>query len=89
MKVSYDRDEDILLIEMAERTGDAMDVMDAAAIDHAEHTGSVIAHFARDGRLSLLEILGASEFLSSAIKASTRGEDQVVPDAPRPALSRG
>ena len=66
MRISYDREEDILMIEMA---GEGI-------IDHAEHTEPFIAHFDRDGQLLLLEILDASEFLSSVIKATLRGEEQ-------------
>ncbi len=43
MRLSYDRAEDILMIETV-REG---------AIDHAEHTGPFIAHFSREGRLVL------------------------------------
>jgi hypothetical protein len=39
MKLSYDREEDILMIETAPE----------GAIDHAEHTGPLIAHFRMDG----------------------------------------
>lgn len=69
MRVSYDRDEDVLTIETV-REG---------AIDHAEHVGPMIAHFTQDGRLVLLEILDASEFLASVIKATVRGESQELP----------
>jgi uncharacterized protein YuzE len=66
MRISYDREEDLLMIEMT-REG---------SIDHAEHTGPFIAHFSAEGQLQLLEILDASEFLSSLIKVSLRGDDQ-------------
>ena len=69
MRLSYDREEDILMIETSPE----------GAIDHAEHTGSFIAHFSRDGQLLLLEILDASEFLSSLIKATLRSEEQELP----------
>jgi len=69
MRLSYDREEDILMIEMA-REG---------TIDHAEHTGPFIAHFSQDGQLLLLEILDASEFLSSLIKVTLRGQEQELP----------
>jgi uncharacterized protein YuzE len=69
MRTRYDREEDILMIETA----------DDGVIDHAEHTGPLIAHFDRNGRLLLLEILDASEFLSSLIKAAIRGKEQDLP----------
>jgi len=64
MKMTYDRDEDILIIETAPD----------AVIDHADHSGQFIAHFSRDGKLVLLEILDASEFLASLVKATARGK---------------
>jgi hypothetical protein len=39
MKVRYDREADILAIEW----------LPEGVIDHAEHTGSLIAHFTADG----------------------------------------
>jgi uncharacterized protein YuzE len=54
MKAKYDREEDILTIE----------IMPEGIIDHAEHVDGVIAHLTKDSRLVLLEILDASEFLS-------------------------
>lgn len=69
MNVKYDRAEDILLLEVSE--GDT--------IDHAEQSGSLIAHFSADGHLVLLEILDASEFLTDILKASLRSEDELSP----------
>lgn len=57
MKVSYDREEDILLIETVEKGN----------IDHAEHTGPFIAHFGQSGQLILLEVLDASEFIATLL----------------------
>jgi uncharacterized protein YuzE len=54
MKISYDREEDILMIE----------IKDEGIIDHAEQNGIFITHFDTDGQILLLEILDASEFLS-------------------------
>jgi uncharacterized protein YuzE len=68
MKISYDREEDILTIEL-----DA-----TATIDHAEHVGAVILHLSADDRPVLLEVLRASEFLSSLVKASMRSEPVTV-----------
>jgi uncharacterized protein YuzE len=60
MKVRYDRHEDILIIE----------VMPDGIIDHAEKVEGVIVHLTKDGQVVLLEILDASEFLSSIIKVT-------------------
>uniref|UniRef100_A0A7C4RTF2 DUF2283 domain-containing protein n=1 Tax=Desulfatirhabdium butyrativorans TaxID=340467 RepID=A0A7C4RTF2_9BACT len=62
MKISYDRSEDILMIETAE----------AGVIDHAEQVDQFIAHFSRDGSLLVLEILDASEFLAELFKSTLR-----------------
>jgi len=69
MRLNYDQEEDILMIEM----------LGEGTIDHAEHTGPFIAHFSQDGQLLLLEILDASEFLSSLIKVTMRGKEQELP----------
>ena len=66
MRLKYSREEDIVMIETAPE----------GTIDHAEHTGPFIAHFSQDGRLVLLEILDASEFLSSLIKVALQGQEQ-------------
>ena len=50
MRFSYDREEDIFMIETALE----------GPIDHAEHTGPFIAHFSQSGGLFLLEILDAN-----------------------------
>jgi uncharacterized protein YuzE len=67
MKINYDRSEDILMIEISSE----------GEIDHAEHNDPFITHFSSDGQLLLLEILDASEFLSSLIKISLREGDKV------------
>jgi uncharacterized protein YuzE len=69
MKISYDREEDILMIE----------IKDEGIIDHAEQNGIFITHFDTDGQILLLEILDASEFLSSLIKATISGKEQEMP----------
>jgi len=60
----YDKDEDILTIELSPE----------APIDHAEQSGSVIVHLSPKGEPVLLEILDASEFLSSVREVVLRGE---------------
>ena len=62
MKAKYDREEDILMIE----------IMPEGIIDHAEHVDGIITHLTEDNRLVLLEILDASEFLSSLVKVTMR-----------------
>jgi uncharacterized protein YuzE len=71
MKAKYDREEDILMIE----------IMPEGIIDHAEHVDGVIAHLTEDNRLVLLEILDASEFLSSLVKVTMRPtvEEELLP----------
>ena len=68
MKISFDREEDILTIELD----------DSTTIDHAEQLGSVILHLSPDDRPVLLEILHATEFLSGMVKASMRAEPVTI-----------
>ncbi len=65
MRVRYDRDEDVLLIE----------VMPEGRVDHAEQVDSIIVHLTADGRLVLLEIMDASRFLARVLQAALRGEE--------------
>jgi uncharacterized protein YuzE len=71
MKVRYDQEEDILLIETAEDQ----------IIDHAEQGGPLISHFSADGHMVLLEILDASEFLAQLLKATMRSRGSALPMA--------
>lgn len=68
MKISYDRESDILLIDQGEK-GDI--------IDYAEEAGSIIIHFKKDGKPVLIEILDASELLMAVIKALTISKEVV------------
>lgn len=61
MKINYDGEKDIMLIEVSRRQ-----------IDYAEEAGPIIVHFSRDRHPVLLEILDASEFLIAATKASIK-----------------
>jgi len=61
MKIKYDREDDILMIETA-----------PGKIDHAEEMGPFIVHFTKDGKPVVLEILEASDFISLATKSSMR-----------------
>ena len=69
MKINYDREDDILMIEMK----------DKGTIDHAEQTDSFIIHYDLDGEVLLIEIIDASEFLSSLIKVTISGKEQKIP----------
>jgi hypothetical protein len=68
MKLSYDRSEDILLIETNE------DLI----VDFAEQTGPFIAHFTTEGKLVLLEVLDASEFLTDLLKTTLRSQESIL-----------
>lgn len=63
MKVSYNREEDILTIETAKGN-----------VDHAEEMGSFIVHFTKDDKPVIIEILDASDFLSLVTKSSIKGQ---------------
>lgn len=56
MKISYNREQDILMYEVSEES-----------IDYAEEMDSMIVHFTKDGKPVLLEILDASEFLAQSL----------------------
>ena len=69
MRIGYDRDKDILLIEVSKN-----------AVDHAEEVGPLIIHMSKQGHPVLLEALGASDFLSAATKVTARAKsEQLVP----------
>lgn len=68
MKISYDRESDILLIDQGQE-GDV--------IDYAEEAGSIIIHFTKEGKPVLLEILDASELLTAVIKSLTVSREAV------------
>jgi hypothetical protein len=67
VRVRCDRKEDILILELSE-----------AAIDHAEESSPIIAHFGEDHRLVLLEVLEASDFLAKLTKPAMRAEGESV-----------
>ena len=69
MRIGYDRDKDILLIEVSKQP-----------VDHAEEQDPFIMHFSKRGHPVLLEVLDASEFLSTATKVTARARtEQLVP----------
>ena len=62
MRIKYNREDDVLLIEISDEE-----------IDYAEEVDNMIIHFSKDGKPVLLEILDASEFLVEVLKASVKG----------------
>jgi uncharacterized protein YuzE len=66
MKISYNREKDIMLLEVSSRR----------KIDYAEEAGPIIIHFSKDRHPVLLEILDASEFLAAITKASVTQEKE-------------
>lgn len=68
MKMTYNREDDIALIELSPN----------GLIDHAEQSGPLIAHFAQDDTLVLLEILDASHFLTALMRVAMRGDNAVL-----------
>ncbi len=60
MKIKYDREVDILMIELSDEK-----------IDYAEEAGPMIIHF-KDNKPVLIEILDASEFLAELTKISMK-----------------
>ncbi|MCX9014949.1 MAG: DUF2283 domain-containing protein [Candidatus Methanoperedens sp.] len=65
MKISYNRDQDILMYEVSEEP-----------IDYAEEVGQIIVHFTKESKPVLLEILDASEFLGETTKITMRTLDE-------------
>jgi uncharacterized protein YuzE len=64
MRISYNREEDIIIIEVSEE-----------GIDYAEEVGPMIIHFTRERKPVLVEILDASDFLAEITKVSLRAKD--------------
>ena len=64
MRISYNREDDVLVLEVSEE-----------GIDYAEEVGPMIIHFTKEGRPVLIEILDASDFLAKITKASVRAQD--------------
>ncbi len=61
MKVSYNREQDILMYEIS-----------GEPIDYAEEVGDIIVHFTKKGKPVLLEILDASEFIAETTRITMR-----------------
>ncbi len=58
VKTKYSRDADALILEFSDKP-----------IDHAEERGSYILHYAADGELVLLEVLGGRELIITAMES--------------------
>ncbi len=67
MKMSYNNNEDIMMVELS-----------SDAIDFAEEMGPVIVHFNSKNKPVLLEILDASEFISVIVKSAMRSRKNKV-----------
>ena len=63
VKVSYNRESDVLLIQVSE-----------AKVDYAEEMGPIIVHFTKNGKPVLLEILDASEVISEVAKIGMKAK---------------
>ncbi len=59
LRMSYDRQVDVLLVEVSKQP-----------IDYAEEMGSVIVHFTKQHKPVALEILDASQFVTQATATS-------------------
>jgi len=64
MKISYNREEDVMVLEIS-----------PDRIDFTEEMGPIIIHFGKDRKPVLLEILDASEFIAAAAKSTMRLKD--------------
>ncbi len=65
MRISYDKDVDILMIEISDED-----------IDYAEEAEPMIIHFSRNGKPVLIEILDESEFLAEITKISMKAKSK-------------
>ncbi len=70
MKIKYDRDADVLTLEISDKK-----------IDHAEEAGPMIIHLTEDNKSVLIEILDASEFLTDLTKISITASDKSASEA--------
>ena len=68
MKITYNREEDILMLEFK----------DEARIDHAEQVESIILHLNEADEPVLLEVMHASDFLAEVLKASLQPQKAVA-----------
>ncbi len=71
MKISYNREQDVLMYEISDEP-----------IDYAEEVGNIIVHFTKEGKPVLLEVLDASEFLAETTKITMRSSDETPVEVP-------
>jgi len=64
MKISYNREDDVMMLEVS-----------SEEIDFAEEMGPIIVHFNKKRKPVLLEILDASEFIAATAKSTIRLKD--------------
>jgi len=64
MKISYDRDVDILMIQVGEEK-----------VEYAEEMDGIIVHFTKEDRPILIEILDASDFITSLNKVAIQSKE--------------
>lgn len=69
MKISYNREDDIMILEVS-----------SDKIDFDEDMGPIIVHFSKERKPVLLEILDASEFIATASKWTIRAKDTEAVD---------
>ena len=67
MKIKYDRDADVLTMELSDKS-----------IDHAEEAGPMIIHLTEDNKPVLIEILDAREFLANLTKISIKSPSKTA-----------
>jgi uncharacterized protein YuzE len=65
MKVSYNRADDVLLLEVSDE-----------GIEYAEEVGPLIIHFTKAGKPVLVEILDASDVLTELTRVSVKARDR-------------
>ena len=68
MKISYNREVDILTIRVSETPA-----------DYAEESDGVITHFSADGKPVMLEIQGGRKFLLGSITSLVNEEEVGLP----------
>ncbi|HED37771.1 MAG TPA: DUF2283 domain-containing protein [Ignavibacteria bacterium] len=65
-KIKYDKETDILIIELSEKP-----------IDYAEEEGQIIIHFTKDEKPVLLEVLDAKEFIMNTLSSLINAKEIV------------
>lgn len=70
MKIKYDRDADVLTMELSDKN-----------IDHAEEAGPMIIHLTDDNKPVLIEILDASKFLANLTRISIKSQSETAAEA--------